>query len=445
MRICIINEFFYPDSTGGTGTVLSELARTLADANEEVTIDVITSTNLYRKSPVTLPSVENWDGINIYRMSSPHPTGLSMPSRLLANVVFTLNALFKILQLGKFDVVLVGTAPPMVAFASSIYKALTKTPFIYIVYDLEPDRSVTMHVFGRAHPFVWIFRLGQSAWLKAASRIVVLGRCMRDYVSRSYDLPQAKIDVIPIGANENQIVPGRRQSAFRRKHGIGGFVVLYSGNFGRYHDFDTILDAAKGLLEKNPDIKVVLVGGGAQEEHIAGRVANERIDNVKIFDFVSAEDYSDLLASADVSLVTLEPGMEGLCVPSKFYSILASGRPVVAMLSQQSEVSLVINESNCGIQVDQGASEKLIDSLVWLAEHPVERQLMGNAARAALVERFGTKIIATQYYEVFKAACIDRPLNATSVISGNGMVGLRSTAAQTEAENQSRPEPVTID
>ncbi len=406
MRICIVNEFFYPDSTGGTGTVLSELVHSLRETYRDVEIDVVTSKNLYRDAGARLAAYEDWDGVSIHRLATPRPNGLPTPLRLGANLLFCLLALGKLAGLGRYDLLLVGTAPPMVAMSAQALGWLKGTPYVYVVYDLEPDRSVTMKMMTSGHPLVRLFRASQRRWLHSAGKVVVLGRCMREYLGRAYDLPEHKVEVIPIGSDPSEIVPASRDTRFRALHGIHGFVVLYSGNFGRYHDFDTVLDAAKALTVEDAapvkDIQFVLVGSGAQKAHIARRIAAEKIGNVRLFDFVSKEDYADLMASADVSLVTLEPGMEGLCVPSKFYSILASGRPVIAAVSPRSEVALVIDEARCGVHLLQGDSARLVDVLTHLASNPAEVGSMGRNARRVLEEKYSTQGLARQYHDTFR-------------------------------------------
>lgn len=412
MRICIVNEFFYPDSTGGTGTVLSELVSSLRETYHDVDIDVVTSNNLYRDAGARLAAHEDWNGVNIYRLATPRPNGLPTPLRLGANLLFCLLALGKLASLGRYDLLLVGTAPPMVAMSAQALGWLKATPYVYVVYDLEPDRSVTMKMMTPGHPLVRLFRGSQRRWLHSAGKVVVLGRCMREYLGRTYDLPEHKVEVIPIGSDPNVIVPAPRDTRFRAMHGIRGFVVLYSGNFGRYHDFDTVLDAAKVLADGGgapvKDLQFVLVGGGAQKAHIARRIAHEKIGNVRLFEFVSKEDYADLMASADVSLVTLEPGMEGLCVPSKFYSILASGRPVVAAVSPRSEVALVIDEARCGVHLIQGDTARLVDVLTHLASHPAEVEGMGRNARCVLEDKYSTQRLARQYHDAFQQVALSR-------------------------------------
>lgn len=402
MRVCIVNEFFYPDNAGGTGTVLSDLVRSLRLSYPQAEIDVVTSKNLYRQAKASLPAYEEWNGVAIHRLATPRPNGLPMPLRLAANLLFCAGAAMKLLSLKRYDVVLLGTAPPMTAISGQILKRWKGTPFVYIVYDLEPDRSVAMKVLPKKHPVAGLFRQGQKHWLQSAAKVVVLGHYMGEYLSQTYGLPPENIEVIPIGSNPEEIVPGPRQTRFRAENGLDGFVVLYSGNFGRYHNFDTILDAAKELREPRLDIQFVLVGGGAQKEHIMNRVTAESIRNVRLFDFVAKEDYADLLASADISLVTLEPGMEGLCVPSKFYSILASGRAVLATVPSQSEVARVIDEAQAGVHMELSETGRLAATLAELADNPVKVAQMGRNARAVLEEKYSMSRIAHQYHAVLQ-------------------------------------------
>ncbi|MGO8674194.1 MAG: glycosyltransferase family 4 protein [Capsulimonadaceae bacterium] len=398
MRICIINEYFHPDETGGTGTVLSEMCRALKDRYENVDLDILTSRNQYRDDAKLAP-FEDWNGIRIHRLTSPKPNGLPTPLRLVVNMHFGLCALLALLRAPRYDAVIVATAPPVAPMAARWYRAITGTPFLYIVYDLEPDRAVVMNVLKSTHPVARMFRAAQSRWLLAANQVIVLGRCMRDYLVKTYHIPADNIEIIATGADPNSIVPSSRDSRFRRRHGITGFTVLYSGNFGRYHDFDTMLDAAASLRQTHPDITILLIGDGIQKEHIEKRCEVEHLSNVRLFPFVPKEEYADLLATADVALVTLEAGMEGICVPSKIYGILAAGRPVIAVMSPACEVAHIIDENNCGRQLPVGDWRRLADAISEMATRPTELAQMGRNARMALVRKYTTEVIADRFYQ----------------------------------------------
>jgi colanic acid biosynthesis glycosyl transferase WcaI len=398
MRICIINEFFHPDNTGGTGTVLSNLARELRDRYENVEIDVITSRNQYRMEGKPLPAYENWHGVHIHRLASPKP-GKSAALRLCANFIFSCLALLQLLRQRRSDVVLVGTAPPTSPMAALLYKRLTGTPYVYITYDLDPDRAVALGVLRPQSRFVSVLKGLQRRWFREADRVVVLGRCMNRYLQDNYGLSPHKLVTIPIGFDPAQVVPAAKQTRFRAAHGLQDFVVLYAGNFGRYHDFDSILDAAKALGEKR--ITFALIGNGAQRDHILQRVESEHIANVRVFPFVPFENFGDMIASADACLVTLEKGMEGLCVPSKLYSNMAAGRPSLALVSRESEVALVVTESQSGVQIEPGDTQGLIRVLTRLAACPEEAERMGRNARRTLEDFYANSIIAAMYHRVF--------------------------------------------
>jgi colanic acid biosynthesis glycosyl transferase WcaI len=403
LRLCIVNEFFYPDSTGGTGTILSSLARDLHDTYG-IEIDVVTTVHLYRDEKARLPRYENWDGINIYRLPTPRASKTSIRKRLFANALYGAAALFQLLRHRRYDLILVGTAPPTVAYTAYLYKRLNGTPYNYIVYDLMPDVAIAMHVMNNEGRVARLLKRWQRAWLHSAERTIVLGRCMRDYLIKQYNVHPEKIEIVPIGADPEEIVPLERDTCFRQIHELGGFIAMYGGNFGRHHNFDTVLNAAKQLLTQRNDITIVLIGAGAQKQHIEERIAAERLTNVKLFLMVPQKEYAQILPSADVALVVLEPGMEGLCVPSKFYGILAAGRATIALMSPESEVALVIEEEDCGVQLDQGDSAKLAETLAFLADHPARVEEMGRNARRALLRAYSSRHIADAYYRSFLAA-----------------------------------------
>ena len=178
-------------------------------------------------------------------------------------------------------------------------------------------------------------------------------------------------------------------------------MVLYAGNFARYQDFDTLLDAAVGLRDR-ADISLVFVGDGARREHIAARIEKENLTNVRLLPFVPMEKLNDMLASADVSLVTLEKEIAGLAVPSKFYNILASGRPTVAVVNAKSEVGQIVKEANCGVQIDPEDSAGLEKALRHLADDAALVKKMGANARTICEERFSREFICQQFYQVFE-------------------------------------------
>lgn len=404
MKICLLSEYFYPDNTGGTGTVLANLLRSLKDHYPDLEIDVITSRSLYRGGDGRLPLKENWAGIRILRVRTPKANPFSTAKRLATNTRFSVAAFRKLMaRLKKYDLILVSTAPPPLPLAAKAYTRLTGTPYVYLIYDLYPDIAIALKVLEKSKA-VRIIQNLQKKWMHSSAKTVVLGRCMADYLVENYEMPREQIAAIPIGSDPTKIVPADKNSRFRVKHGLEGFVVLWAGNFGQHQNFDAILDAAKMVQNDAHKISFVFVGDGAQKGYLADRIADEQITNACMFPFVPEEEFSDMLASADVSLVSLEPGAEGLGVPSKFYNILASARPTVALVTPDCEVARVIDEEECGVRVEQGDAGQLATTLLHLANSPDLLARMGQNARRACEQQYSIEQVTRKFYEVFLSA-----------------------------------------
>ena len=403
MKICLLSEYFYPDNAGGTPMVLSHLARYLKDNVPDLQLDVITSTSLYRGEANSLARFENWRGVRIFRLQTPKSNRPSTLLRLLAGAMFSLATLFKLLRRSRPDLLFIVTNPPTLPLAVQIYSRIKSVPYVYLIHDLYPDLAVALGVLPREHPVARVFHRAQRSWLHSAQRVVVIGRCMRDYLEENYSLAPKKIEVISNWSDEEAIRPRDKNTEFRRKNGITGFVVLYAGGFGQYQNFDCILDAAK-LLGDDAEVTWVFVGEGTRKNDITARIKAEQLGNVRLFPFVPDDEFADLLASADVSLVTLEAGAEGLGVPSKFYNIMASGRPTVALVSPTCEVARVLEEADCGVRVEQGNAEALAQTIRELASSPGKVERMGQNARHVFEEKYTLPQIAAHFYRVFQEA-----------------------------------------
>lgn len=398
MRICIIREYFFPDMTGPT--VMSDLARALADQHH-LDIDVITSRNSYGDPTQSYEPFTDWDGIQITRLASPHTKRPSTMLRLLAGVLFTINAFLTLmLRRRKYDVLCALSCPPMLPAAIRLYSRLSGIPYIYIVSDLYPDIAVSQQVLSEHGLVTRLCQRLQRGWLHAARRVIVIGRCMRDYLVKTYGLRPEQIAVIPNFANPDEIVPLSRETQFRRGHDLHGFTVLLTGNLGPNQRYDEFLTAAELLKETHPTIRFLIVGAGARSAYLADEIAGRRLTNMSLHPPVSRDMLSDLLATADVTFVSLEPWVVGLGVPSRFYSFLASGRPVLGLLPRSAEVACAIDEHHCGRTVNYDQPEELARTIAALAEAPETVASMGHNAREALLEHYTLARIAEQYARV---------------------------------------------
>jgi glycosyltransferase involved in cell wall biosynthesis len=193
------------------------------------------------------------------------------------------------------------------------------------------------------------------------------------------------------------------ESLTRKRLGLEGrFVVGYSGNLGRAHEFETLLGAAH-LLRDESDIAFLITGGGAKAAALAGRVRREGLGNFVFQDYQPPELLADSLAASDIHLVSLLPELEGLIVPSKIYGILAAGRPAIFIGDRDGELASLVRESHCGIAVQVGDREGLAAALRLLRSDRSRLSSMGKRARELAVFRYSSEHAVTDWATLLAA------------------------------------------
>lgn len=404
IRVCVVTEYFNPDGVGGTPSVIPDLCRQIQQHHPTCRLEVLTSRNVYRSRAERLPRDEIWEGIPVRRMGTPKSNRNSTALRVLAGTAFAGAALLNLLRGPRYDLVFVGTNPPPAVGAALVLRRLRGIPYVYLIHDLFPDIAISLGSMAPHGAVSNSCRKLQAGWLSGASQVVAIGRCMKEHLVESYGIDDDGVAVIPNWADPEVIRPGMKSSSFREQNKLEGLVVLYAGNFGQYQDLDTILDAAKKIAAQGYDATIVLLGNGVRENHLRDRVRKENLLNVRILAPVSKGEYSSALAAADVCLVTLHPDSVGLGVPSKFYGMLAAGRPVIAIVPSESELARVIDEEHCGLRVEPQGSLALANAITFLLSSPADAEYMGRRAREALVNRFTLEAAAYAFVRVFESA-----------------------------------------
>jgi glycosyltransferase involved in cell wall biosynthesis len=165
------------------------------------------------------------------------------------------------------------------------------------------------------------------------------------------------------------------------------FVVAYSGNLGRAHEFATVLGAAE-LLRDEPSIRFLMIGDGHHTKALRDEVQARRLNNFIFQPYQPPERLAQSLGAGDAHWVSLRPELEGLIVPSKVYGVLAAGRPIIAVTSADGEVAHLVSKFGCGVHVEPGDAEAFARAVSQLASAPGLAAQLGAAARAAAVGAF---------------------------------------------------------
>ena len=177
------------------------------------------------------------------------------------------------------------------------------------------------------------------------------------------------------------------------------FVVLYAGNIGLGYEFDTMLDAAERLRERE-EILFALVGGGARQADVEAQVRKRGLANVEFRPYVDRSRLADCLTAGDVHLITLRPGVEGLLVPSKMYGILAAGRPSIYVGPAAGEIPAILQEGACGECLASRDAEALTAAVTGYADDPSRSAEQGRRARALFDRRFARDLALDRFVDL---------------------------------------------
>jgi glycosyltransferase involved in cell wall biosynthesis len=183
------------------------------------------------------------------------------------------------------------------------------------------------------------------------------------------------------------------------RHSLGlsdKFVVGYSGNFGRVHEFETVLSAVLAL-KSHPAIRFLFVGGGKQLPRIRAFVERERLENVVFASYLTRDRLAEGLAASDVHLCTLDPRFEGLVVPSKIYGIMAAGRPCLFVGDAQGEIGELLERGCCGWNIPPRQGDALAEAILKLSSDAQARGRMGEAARRIFEEEFDLPVAVRKW------------------------------------------------
>ena len=393
---------------------MSHIIRELARSGD--TIDVVTALPWYRGHRIatgwggrplrrnhpgeTLPVVvADEPGAGSVAVTRVHP--LPAPRRGLAArgagfAGFTLlAAAASVLRRRRPDAVLAMSPPLTLGLAGWAAARCFRVPLIFNVQDVYPDAAIEVGAISGPRVIAAARRLERLIYGRCDA-VTVLSEEMRANVAAKVKPARGPtLRVIPNFCDTAAIRPQSHDTAYRTEHGLGDrIVVMYAGNVGYSQPLEMLVAAAKACRDRRDVVFVVNGEGsarGALEESAAG------LSNLVLVDLQPAERISEVLASADVHVIVLRERLAHSSVPSKLYSILAAGRPVLASVDPGTEVARVLEETGCGEAVAPDDESAFIAALQAMIDDPRRRAQMGTNGRAFAEDWFTASDAADAY------------------------------------------------
>jgi colanic acid biosynthesis glycosyl transferase WcaI len=386
-RLIFINRFFAPDHSA-TSQILSDLTFDLAGAGRE--IHLVTSRQIYDDPKAALPERETINGVDVHRVASTGFGRAALIGRSIDYVSFyrpVRRCLDDLVRPG--DIVIAKTDPPLMSVVARPVVRRNGARLVNWLQDIYPETAVELGVPFMRGPVAASLAALRNATLREAAATVVVGDLMGHKV-KTLGAPAERIHVIANWCNDEDIrLVANADNPLRRQWGLADkFVLGYSGNLGRAHEFATVLAAAERLRDE-PRIAFLMIGGGKRFDELSAAVRARGLAGA--FRFLSYQARTLLsysLGAADAHWVSLDPRLEGLMVPSKFYGIAAAGKPIVVIGDPNGELGRLVQRNACGFAIAPGDSDALTAALRQLLNAPRTVSEMGARARQMLDAHF---------------------------------------------------------
>jgi glycosyltransferase involved in cell wall biosynthesis len=409
MRVLLLSNYYNPESVGA-GIWVTQLARDLNSRGHEVT--VVTSFPSYPRGELfdgyrnRFVHRESVDGIDVIRTFTHATSRKSFWARFAAFGAFCLSAAPGYLRWRRPVDVVYAIVPPLPLGVSAWAIAKVSGARLVInVQDIYPDVAVALNYL--RNPAAVAFFRRMERWIyRRAERIVVISEGFRDNLLGK-GVASAKIDIVPNWADPDEIVPGPSDNAFRRETETHNseLLVMYSGGLTHNADMKPVLDAAAQL--RGLPIRFAIVGDGVQKRALVEKAASAGLDNVKFYPFQPIARYGEVLAAADVTLVTLNSAATLASVPSKIYKQMAAARPIVAITNPRNELSRLVTDAQCGVTVPPGDSARLATVLRDALNRRAVFAEMGQRGRAYLERNCSRESCVAAIEAVLVDACAE--------------------------------------
>ena len=336
---------------------------------EDLSIHFLLQSELFTGHPDTL----NLDSFStkLKIVAAPVYNRRSKTTRIFSWINYTVLSFFKLFFCPKNTLIFVVSNPPLIGIVVWLLNKIRNIEYIVLVYDIHPDTLIASGLLKEKSVISKLWRKINKAVWENSIAVYTIGDVMGERLARNFDPsktilkkvgvipPWADTDLIqPLNKNDNPLAVSLNQQNY--------ITVLYSGNMGISHDIESILEAAK-LLKEHKKIRFLFIGEGHKWKTAFDFVKVNNLSSVQVLPFQPEENFPFTLALGDISLVTLNIGVESLMVPSKLYYYMAAGSAIIGICKGDNDLRRSLQKVNAGIIVDPQNPVELANNILKLA------------------------------------------------------------------------------
>jgi glycosyltransferase involved in cell wall biosynthesis len=300
------------------------------------------------------------------------------------------------------------TKPPLAPLLGWTFRRLRGHRYVLLFYDIYPEALIRFGVIGAGSVLARAWRRWNRKVMREAEAVFTISeelkRTLQVYLPANGGGPG--IEVVPTWVNTSRLRPlAKPENWFAREHDqVGKITILYAGNLGAVHDLSLVPVLAERLKD-DPRISFILIGDGASRPMIEAECHRRALPNVRFLPWQAEDVVPYSLATADIGLVALAPGAEGISLPSKTYSMMAVGAALFGISAPESGLARVIREHRCGVNVKPADVDAAVKALRGLVSDPERLEAYRQAARAAAEQFFSRDVWIPRFLEHIRRLC----------------------------------------
>ncbi len=405
MHILIITPYYAPDF-GPSAPLFTVLCQALVHRGNSVT--VICMVPNYPSGRVQVEFRGKWiqrsieEGVEVIRVAIPSINRSSLIERTLQFICFQIGATWASRTQASCDAIIISN-PFLFSWIPLAWLTIVRRkPVIFSVHDVYPDVGINLGIF-RNKLVISVVASLERFCLKHSTIVQIISNSFRPGL-HALGVPDSKMALVQIWVDTDLIRPLPSENDFAKENGLANrFVVLYAGNIGLSQGLEHVLTTAE-LLANQKDVLFLFVGDGAGQKFLQSQAEQRQLSNVKFLPFQPRQRLPEVMACAAVSLVVLRRGIGSDSLPSKTFSILASGRPVVASVDEASETWNLVSEAEAGLCVLPDDPCKLSEAILNLKQDKDLCDRLGNNGRLWVEQHHSPQFAAQQFEKLLGQA-----------------------------------------
>ena len=404
MKVIFPFSYYYPEQCAGI-FVVDDLMHRLAEEGDESVIYVPTPTRNVREGVEWKRKEVLCDGKMVVKRFHMYGEGKNPMLRALRYCFCELAYLHHLLW-DKYDVAFIDSTPPIQGLKLPIVRLFRKCPVVYNAQDLFPD---TLSGTGLAKKGGLLWKIG--SWVARVTfnntdKIIAISEDIKRTLVEEKGVPADKVVVVYNWVDSDAVVPiAKEENPLFDEFGLSRdkFHVVYAGNLGNAQNINIVVDAAARLRD-NEDVGFVVFGSGGLENDIRARIEAEGLKNLRLLPLQPVERVKYVYSLGDVCLVSCKEGLGGSAMPSKTWSILSCGRPVLANFDE-GELQMILTKNELGVFTKAGDLEGFVEAIRQLASEPKKCAEMGARGRQFVLDNLTKDVGTRKYAEVLRSVC----------------------------------------